>query len=60
MAWAMAREVKNNALDTCEAKALRTRAGAVAIGTEVGGDEVNDEPWAMRGWQPSDRDWNLS
>lgn len=41
-------------------ESLRTRAGAVVIGKEVGGEEVNDEPWAVRGWQPSDRDWNLS
>lgn len=56
----MAQEVKDNELDTSVAKALRTRAGAVAIGKEVGGEEVNDEPWAVRGWEPSDRDWNLS
>ena len=36
--------VKDNELDTSVAKALRTRAGAVAIGKEVGGEEVNDEP----------------
>lgn len=40
----MAQEVKDNELDTSVAKALRTRAGAVAIGKEVGGEEVNDEP----------------